>query len=143
MGAFSGRIGRFFKGALKTEPPAIDPPIGGDLAAEQRANLGLPNVYRAVITPSGAAPTISQEFTQLGGSLSVASDEAGTWTITLTGAFPANRTKVWLETLRPGALLFGIQRQDDDTLTAQFVDISEAGTEPVRAKMLFIEVFPT
>lgn len=90
--------------------------LGFTDAAAARAALGLPNVYTAILNQTGTdAPTVTGEVNQLGGTPVWSRFAAGEYALTITGAFPAARTKVYITLNQSSEIGFlGAIRASDD-----------------------------
>lgn len=106
-----------------------------------------PKYYRAELEVGAPDPIVvaGSETNELGGTAVWTGDGSGTWILTLTGAFPANKTKTWaMQSDRNGTsvVMHAYRDGSNDTCKFEFLDVSLATAEPTGNVTVWVEVTP-
>lgn len=114
--------------------------------ANTRASLGLPNVYTALLGQSTTDPPVAtSELNQLGGTPIYTYVDVGVYTLTITGAFPNGRTKVFMSNAQNDTAVGvgGGARITNDTISIRVVDCTGTFADDILSDAAFrIEVWP-
>lgn len=114
--------------------------VASDAAA--RANLGLPSVYKATITDFAGA-TVSGVTNQLGGTPAWVNVEGGHLTLTIAGAFTADKTHVDVTSdIQSVVYHVGAQWVSANVIAIWARDSDGALVDPAEDIMVSIEVMP-
>ena len=155
MGSAFRGVSKLFRGAFKTEPPAIDPPgvppgsitipdvSGLTTALGGKADLAsTPTCYWATLSNlSSDPPTVNASKNLLGGTPVWSRVSDGRYQLSNTGAFPQDRTYCFPVLFSGEALFVAWEWLSNDHLHVRVYDLLGSGFDPTTIQVK-VEVHP-